>query len=52
MARNGLTTTAQELKMKAGELEYETKDERQKFEIPIVNPDGTSDGWIFEDSAS
>jgi hypothetical protein len=52
MKRNGLSTTALELKMKAIDLESQDKNEQQKFEIPIINPDGTADGWIFEESAS
>lgn len=52
MKRNGLTVTPKQLKMKASELEFECKgDENQRFEIPILNPDGTSDGWILEEPA-
>jgi hypothetical protein len=52
MKRNGMRVTIRELRDKANDLELECKDINQAFEVPIINPDGMSDGWIFEESAS
>jgi hypothetical protein len=51
MKRNGLTVTPEELQIKAKELESETQNIHQEFEIPIINPFGEADGWRFEEPA-
>ena len=51
--RHGLSTTVTELMEIVQELKNELKGEISEydkihFELPIVNKDGTSDGWTFE----
>ena len=57
MKRQGLTTTIEELRKIADELEKEVKENEEKynvsgwatnFQLNIVNKSECSDGWTFE----
>ena len=57
MKRNAIITTIEELRKIANELDKEVKEHEKKykisgwgtrFELPILNETGLSDGWRFE----
>ena len=59
MKRQGLQTTIQELRKIADELDKEVKDNQEKykvsgwgtnFQLNIINKEGLSDTWRFENA--